>query len=497
MLHCTNGYENARNGLRSRDLPMGFDHGYPIRLDVPLDSPPKDVALPEKAARVVWELAWPAVALNSLQVINSLLDIGFIGHLSKAALTAYGGVTPVVFLMFSLAMALATGATALVARAFGAGQAEEFRTACKQSVAVSIACGLICGVLGIVAIPFATWALLPPHAGDASAFMARYLIVYATGLPAIYIIQALAGSMRGIGDTKSPMVISGIQILLHILLNYVLIFPPREVAGGIRLPGFDLGLTGAAMALSISAWMSAIGYLAFVGRTPLGDAWRIQVPQWNWVVRILRISIPAATMAVLRVASLGVFQFILKGVHDGETAIAAIRPGFAIESIMFMPSFGLSMAAAALVGQSLGMKRPDRAEVLGWTAANYAALVTLALSIPIFVFAHPISGLLIEGKPEVVEQTALLLRYLCVTELGFAYAMVMLGAMQGAGDTVRPLWITVVCLWGLRVPLAWLFVVPMRMGTAGAWLAMSITQLLQGVLGMAAFKQGKWKLKEV
>ncbi len=451
----------------------------------------------ENPARVVWDLAWPAVALNSLQVINSLLDSAFIGHLPKSALTAYGAVTAVIFLMFSLAMSLATGATALVSRAFGAGRAEEFRTACKQSLAVAAACGLIFAALTVVSIPFVTQVLLPAGEPEAGRLVRVYLLAYAAGLPAIYIIQALAGSMRGIGDTRSPMVISGIQILLHITLNYLLIFPPRDIPGGVTIPGFNMGLGGAAAALSISAWISALGYLFYVGRTPLGDAWRLQIPHWPWVVRILRIAVPAAVMAVLRVASLGAFVIILAKTAEGATALAAIRPGFAIESVMFMPSFGLSMAAAALVGQSLGMRRPERAERLAWTAAHHAAFVTIALSVPIFFGADHIARLLIEGKPEVAEQTALLLRYLCVTEIGFAYAMVFLGAMQGAGDTIRPLWITIICLWLLRVPLTWIFVMTLKMGTVGAWLAMSITQALQGILGGIYFKKGDWKLKEV
>jgi putative MATE family efflux protein len=454
-------------------------------------------SLRENSAKVVWALAWPAVALNSLQVINNLLDIGFIGHLQTAAMTAYGAATVLVFLIFSLAMSLATGATALVSRAFGAERIEEFRTAARQSVSLALTFGAVFAGLGVLAIPIADWVLIPKGEHEASRLMWTYLLTYAAGVPAIYVIQALAGSLRGIGDTRSPMVISGIQILSHICLNYLLIFPPRVIPGGIRLPGFDLGLQGAALAFTLSATLSALIYLLYVHRTPLRDAWRLTIPGMNWTIRILRISIPAALMAVLRVASLGVFTGILASTSQGAIALAALRPGFAIESIMFMPSFGLAMAAAALVGQSLGMGQPDRAERLGWTAAHHAALVTLAVSIPIFLFADSIAGVVIEGKPEVTEQTALLLRYLCVTEIGFAYAMVLLSAMQGAGDTVRPMWITFICLWGLRVPMTWLLVFPFALGPAGAWMAMSVTQLLQGILGMAAFKQGRWKLKEV
>lgn len=467
------------------------------------------------SSRIVWTLAWPAVALNSMQVINSLLDSAFIGHLDQAALTAYGGITVVVFLLFSLAMSLSTGATALVARAYGAGQVEEFRTACRQSMGLAVVAGLVFAVIGAATAPFAARIFIPAEDTRAISLCTVFLIVFAAGLPAIYIIQTLAGSMRGIGDTKSPMVISGLQIVLHILLNFVLIFPPRPTEFGFTIPGFNLGLTGAATALSISAWLAAITYIVYSARTPLGASWSIGKLYWSWMSRILKIAIPAAVMAVLRVGSLAIFALVLKSVPNGSLALAAMRPGFAIESMMFMPSFGLSMAAAALVGQSLGMKRPDRAERLSWTAAHHAAFVTLSFCIPIFIFAPQIASTLIEEKPEIAAEAAMLLRYLCVTEVGFAYAMVMLGAMQGAGDTVRPLWVTVVALWFIRVPMAGVLALEtgqtltringfeiympygVGMGAEGAWLSMCITQAVQGILSVWLFKQGGWKTKEV
>lgn len=478
--------DHQPNEPQSADLHM-------TELEEELQHPPAH----ERAARVVWLLAWPAVALNSLQVINTLLDRGFIGHLEQAALTAQGGSTNVMFLMFSLAMALGTAATALVSRAFGAGQIEQFRMAARQSVSVAVGVGLVLAVAGALLAQPSAYILLPPKDAVAIRLMGQYLTAYATGLPAIYLIQTLAGSLRGIGDTKSPMVISGLQILLHITLNFILIFPPRQTTVGITIPGFNLGLVGAGYALSISAWVAAVVYLLYTVRTPLGELWRFSIPSASWVKRIFRIAIPAAGMAILRVGSLMVFTLILAHVANGSVAIAAMSVGFAVESIMFMPAFGLSMAAAALVGQSLGMKRPERAERLAWTAGHHGALVTLFLSVPIFFAAPYIAHALVGGKDALAAEAALLIRTLCVTETMFAYAMVMIGAMQGAGDTTRPFWITVICMWGLRVPLAYVAAVTLNFGAAGAWFAMSFTQAVQGVFAVWLFRQGQWKLKKV
>lgn len=450
----------------------------------------------EHPGRVVWTLAWPAVALSSMQVVNNLLDAYFTGQLERGAMTAHGSSVVVLFLMFSIVMALGTAATALVSRAFGEENVPGYRIACGECLSLGLILG---GILTAATVALAIWApgaFLPSSDARAIKILSQYLLLYSASIPAIAIIQVLAGSLRGIGDTKSPMVISGIQIGLHIALNYVLIFPSRPTPLGIVIPGANFGLPGAGLAFTISAWVSALVYLVYSRSTPFGSLLRIPFPTLEWAIRILRIASPAAIQGVLRVGSLAAFISVLRAVPNASDAIAAVRFGFTLESIMFMPAFGLSMAAAALVGQSLGMGRPDRAERLGWVAGHYGALVILALSVPIYAFANAIARSLVHDAGVAAEVT-LVIRYLCVTEVLFGYAMVMTGAMQGAGDTVRPMWITVLSLWLLRVPLAWILALGMGFGSQGAWLAMSATQAIQGLLAIWLFRQGKWKLQKV
>ena len=166
---------------------------------------------------------------------------------------------------------------------------------------------------------------------------------------------------------------------------------------------------------------------------------------------------------------------------------------------MFMPAFGLSVAAGALVGQSLGAKDPDRAERLGWIAGHYAALVILALSVPIFIGAPQIAALLTGGdKPGVALEAANYIRILIATEVMFGYAMVLIGAMQGAGDAKRTMWITIATLWAIRVPLAVVLTLPaLGLGSTGGWIAMSLSQVAQGLFAMVYWKRGMWKTVEV
>ena len=464
----------------------------------------------ESAARVVWVLAWPAVALNSLQVVNTLLDRFFIGHLATSALTAHGASTSVMFLMFTLAVSVATGTTAVVSRAFGAGNHAEFRRAAREGLSLAVVSGLIIAAVTVATARLCAGAILPSEDHASQILMTRFLIAYGTALPPIFIIQVLAGGLRGIGDTRSSMMISGLQIFLHMGLNCVLVF---DHLGPI--PGAGLGLVGAACSLSISAWISACVYVVHTRRTPLESVWSWRLPNREWAMRILRIAVPQALMGLLRISSLTMFTVVLSLVPNGSNAIAAMSISFAIESIMIMPAFGLAAAAGALVGQSLGMKRPDRAGRLCWTASAHGALVTGLLAIPVFFVAGPIAGVLLGDKAEIIATTTQLLRLLAFTEVGFAYAMILFGAMQGAGDTARPMWISIIALWGVRVPLAYILAlhahqplatfhghslnipIGVGLGALGGWISMAITQGIQGVMAFFVYREGRWKLKHV
>jgi len=293
------------------------------------------------------------------------------------------------------------------------------------------------------------------------------------------------------------MVISGLQICIHICLNTVLINGPRHFKSGFVLPGLNWGLAGAATAMVGSAWVAAIIYMFWAGETPLGSCLKCSWPGLDWTKRILRIAVPAATMSIVRVTSLMAFTAILARVPNGQAAVGALRPAFSIESLAFMPGFGLSIAAAALVGQSLGMNRPDRAEKLAWTAAHHAAIVGFIASAILFIFAHQVAGILMPDQPIVAHHVEQFLKFICLTEVLFGYGMVLVGAMQGAGDTVRPLWMTLFCMWGLRVPLAWILAMVFSLGSNGCWISMSVSQAVQGIAAIWMFKRGHWKTQKV
>lgn len=460
----------------------------------------KEVAQPpESLAKALWALSWPVVTLNLLNVINSLLDRFFIGTLPRAALTAHGAAVSVIFMLFSLAFSVGIGAGAIISRAYGAKEYEEVKEGADQAVRTSVYIGLGLAIIAAVTAPLAANIILPQTSVDAKRMMVQFLLAYAVGLPAMCINQTLAASLRSIGNSVAPMFLAGIQVPIHIALNFLLIVQ------------FKMGLLGAGIALSSSVIVSFFCYFAYARHSVLQAHVSIRPPNLDWFKRILNISIPSAAQAVLRTLSLLVFTLVLSSLSNGEAAIAAMTTGFAIEMIMFAPAFGISAAVSALVGQSLGAKQPERAESIGWIGALVAFFIAAAVASPIYILVPEFAHALVGNKPDVQAELVSIVRFLCVTEPLFCLAMVLNGGLQGAGETKHPLWISIIALWFMRIPIAAILALSagspillglklplgLAMGAKGAWISMSLTQGVQGLLCGFSWRKGHWKAVKV
>jgi putative MATE family efflux protein len=317
----------------------------------------------------------------------------------------------------------------------------------------------------------------------------RYLNVLALVQVQVFLMIVIGAMYRGIGDTRTPMYIMVAVNLLQILFDWLLIF---GIGGMPRL-----GVLGAAYAWLISRTAGVILSVYYLRRSPLRDSlrgsWR---PRWDWFRRIWAVGIPTAVQQTLRTTGGMVFIGILGRLPDGTASVATLTMGMRIESLAFMPGFGYSMAAMTLVGQNLGAKQPERAESAGWFCAWQAMGIMSLVGLAFLLIPGPIVRVF-TNDPDVIPLGIAYLRANGIAQPLLALGIALSGALQGAGETRIPAWLTFLTMWFLRVPLTYLFAVFLGGGTGAAWVVMALTNGVYGLLITAYFKRGGWKAKEV
>ncbi len=431
--------------------------------------------------RAVWALAFPSMVASVVQTVNSFLDRMFVGSLGAAALAAAGVGGQLIFLVMTLAMAISMGGTAIVARMVGANDHRNLQQAARQSLGIALVLGLWMTLLGYLLLP----AVLNWYRLEREAFVQarQFLLLALLGTPGMFLMIGLMGTFRGQGDTRTPMVASIVATLVHIVGDWLLIF------GRYGFP--KLGIQGAGIALAASMWAGAgvLWVLQLMRARPLAIP---QLPQMQWVRRILRIGIPASMRTLIYSTSSMAFTMILAATAAGTAAVAALPIGLTAESIAFMPGFAFAIAASALVGQALGARNERLAERFGWTAAWQACAVMSAMAMVFFLFAEPFARWFTRD-PQVIALAVAYLRINALSEPLLAFGIVLAGALQGAGDSLKAMFGTLLTQWVVRLPLAYLLAFGLRLDANGAWWAMAISSCFSGLLFMMLFKHGGWK----
>ncbi len=492
--------EEQSDGLPPCDVISGDvlqaleqDAGQGIPLTTTASAPvfiPAPPPTPRQLHLTVWTLAWPSVLTMLLQTFNSLMDVFFVGHLPNgaAALAATGVGGSIIFLLISLAMGVSVGTTALVARFTGAKEPQQAVMAIGQSLTLSFVLAFVFGTLTYVGRAPMVALMLDSHRSPESATLCvQFLTAALTCALPLFVMNALMGAFRGLGDTRTPMLITCVTIAVHISGNAVLIY------GRLGFP--HLGVQGAGIALSSSVWVGCLFYLyTMLRHSPLRSRLHrehlVLTTEWAW--RILKIGIPAALQALIRNLGMMSFTGLLARTLEGSAGVAAMQIGLRAEGIAFMPGFGYSVAASALVGQSLGAKDTERAERYAWAASQQSVAVMTFMAIVFFTFAAPLTRLFTHD-PTVLRLGADYLRLNAFSEPFLGISMVLIGALQGAGDTIRPTYITLFTMWFLRLPLAYFLMFTLHQNTHGAWLSICLTTIIGGFMTYGLFRSGKWK----
>ncbi len=439
-------------------------------------------------APAILALALPMMLGNVVRTTFSLVDYGFLGRLedSEAAQAAVTVSGIVIFLLFTVFMGIATASTAMVARAIGAKDQERADLVAAQSLLLTIVVSVVVGAIGVIFAPELLGLLKAK--GKTLEFGVQYLRIIFVGVTAILSLFIGAGIMRGAGDAVTPLVISLVAGVINLALDPILIF---------GLFGFPrLEVRGAAIA-SVTGWVVAfvIGLVVLVsGRTRVRLRLRAFRPDSEVLWTIVKIGIPNSIQMSLR----SLMAVVLMGlVMDfGKAAGAAFGGARRLQDMGFMLVFGISAASATLVGQNLGAGKPDRARRSALVAMGMGLALMGAFAVVTFVLARPLLALL-GSSAEVIEIGTLLLRITAPALLFAAVGIILGRAINGAGDTVPPMVITLIGLWAVQVPLAYVLSQYTAMGVNGIWLAGPVAGLVLMLMTSAYFASGRWKHKKI
>lgn len=437
-------------------------------------------------SRAIILLAIPMVLEMVMESVFAVVDVFFVAKLGADAVAAVGLTESIITLVYAVAMGLGMAATATVARRIGEKDRQGAVVTAVQVIAIGIIASLPITMMGVIFAP--KILALMGASENIIAIGSGYTTLMLAGNATIMLLFLINAVFRGAGDAAIAMRVLWIANGLNIVLD------PCLILGLGPFP--ELGVTGAAVATNIGRGLGVLYQLHVLFR---GQG-RIQLDR-----AALKLS-PAVMLQLLRVSLGGVFQILIATASwVGLTRIVAVfgsaaLAGYtiAIRIIVFsiLPSWGLSNAAATLVGQNLGAKKPERAEKSVWLTGFCNMAFLLGVGLVFILFAERLVAIF-TSDPNVVPYAVECLRIVSYGYLFYAYGMVVVQAFNGAGDTYTPTLINLVCYWLVQIPLAYVLAMPWQLGATGVFIAITVAESLLAVVGILIFRRGKWKEKQV
>ena len=442
---------------------------------------------PVSLNRQLFRLAWPSLIENLLQTMLGVVDLIFVGKLGADAIAGIGLGTQLMFLLQVLYMGLAVGNTALVARAIGAKDTHEAERIAKQSL---VLVALVSLGIGIVGFFFAdTIVGMTGAEKDVMAIGGGFLRIMSTFSIVLGVMFIGSGTLRGSGDTRTPMMITGFINVINIVLDYLLIF------GNFGFP--QLGAVGSAVATTSARAIGAalILYVLFKRGSILKLSWR---GGWGLhrdaIARIVNVGGPSAMEQFFM--QLGLLVFGLLAVSLGTKDYAAMQIAFNISTFSFLPAFAFGVAALTLVGQSLGAKNPLRAEQSAIQALKSGTLWMVLMGIGFFVWRNFLVSIY-TTDPEVIRLGEMCMVFVALAQPFQSISIVLGQSLRGAGDTRSTLIYTFVGVWFVRVAFGYLIGIVLGFGFFGMWFAWIGDFIVRATLVWLRFATGKWKTIKV
>lgn len=439
--------------------------------------------------RAVIMLAIPMMLEMIMESVFAVVDLYFVGHLenSSQAIQVVGLTESVLTIIYSLAIGMSMAATALVARRVGEKNVDEAAHAGVQALIVALAITLVMSVLGFI---YAENILLIMGASQETATAGiNFVRVMMGGSIVIMLLFLINGIFRGAGNAAMAMKSLWVGNIFNIILCPVLIY------GLGPIPAF--GLTGAAIATTIGRGIGVVYQLfhLFRGHSTI----KIHLHNWYIDIPVIRSIIKIATPAILQfiIGSCSwIFLANLVAITGGDEGSAGYQTALRLMMFFLLPAWGMSNAAATLVGQNLGAENPDRAARSVMQTMKYNVIFMAFIT----VFTFSLGEWLISfftNDPQVKDIAVTALKIISLGYIFYGIGMVMMNAFNGAGDTWTPTWINLFGFWLLQIPLGYLLAKHFGLGPLGVFIAIPVSETCISIASFIIFRRGKWKLKKV
>ncbi|XOV91412.1 MAG: MATE family efflux transporter [Bacteroidota bacterium] len=438
--------------------------------------------------RAIFLLAIPMIAEMILEAVFAVVDMYFVSKISVNAVATVGLTESMMMLIYSVAIGMAMATTAIVARRIGAKENKRAADAGFQAIFLATIAGVSIGIAGFLF----SEELLYAMGGDDTMVhegvgFTRIMFAGNISIMLIFLINAI---FRGAGDASIAMWSLSIANGLNIILDPLLIF------GWGPIPAF--GIDGAAMATVTGRSIGIIFQIYFLIR----GTDRIRITAENIVIRMKTI------WEIIRISTTGIWQFLVETASwifliriiagFGMDAVAGYQIAFRVIVFTILPAWGLSNAAATLVGQNLGAKSPERAERSVWRTAQFTMIFLGLISVVFYFGAELVIGLFEAANvPSVLEIGTKGLKIICFGYLFFAYGMVITQAFNGAGDTKTPFFINFFVFWIFQIPLAYYLSKELGLNEIGVFVMIAVAHSVHAIVSVIIFRRGKWKLISV
>ncbi len=436
--------------------------------------------------RAIVLLAIPMVIEMVMESVFAVVDVFWVAHLGPNAVATVGLTESMLILVYTAAMGLSIGVMAMVSRRIGEKNPAGAAEAAVQGIALGLIVAAVIGTIGAILAPRLLGAM--GASPEVIAIGSGYTRVMLGGNVVIVLLFLINATFRGAGDAAIAMRVLWLANWINILLGPCLIF-------GLG-PFPELGVKGAAIATTIGR---GTGVLYQIYRLVRRDGRIVIHPDQ---VRLR----PAVMRTLLRLSGSGTFQvlvgsaswiFLVRIISTfGAQALAGYTIGVRIIIFALLPSWGLSNAAATMVGQGLGAGKPERAERAVWIAGLYNMVFLGTVGLVFVLLAESIVRVF-TTDPAVAPVAAACLRIVSYGYVFYAWGMVLTQSFNGAGDTWTPTWLNLFCFWFWEIPIAWALAVHFKIGPRGVFLAITIAFSTLAVVSAILFRRGRWKVRQV